>query len=114
MLFVESAQSAPGGPLFSDVQAGGAFRPDATVDRLTAALALVRAAGLQSEAESKNLEPLNFTDAASIPSNLRGYVAVATQRGLIQTDGTAFRPQDGWTRADLAHALAVMSRILNG
>jgi serine protease AprX len=113
-LFVESAQSAPGGPLFLDAQTSGTFRPDATVDRLTAAVALVRAAGLQSEADSKNLEPLSFTDAASIPSNLRGYVAVATQRGLIQIDGASFRPLNAWTRADLAHALAVMSRIVNG
>ncbi len=113
-LFVESAQSATGGPLFLDAQTSGTFRPDASVDRLTAAVALVRAAGLQAEADSKNLEPLNFTDAASIPSNLRGYVAVATQRGLLQTDGTAFRPQGSWTRADLAHALAVMARIVSG
>ena len=108
MLFVESAQSAPGGPLFPDAQAGGAFRPDARVDRLTAAVALVRAAGLQAEAESKNLEPLGFTDAGAIPANLRGYITVAIQRGLIQTEGTEFRPQGDWTRAELAHALAVL------
>src|SRR5439155_2914205 len=45
MLFVESAQAAPSGPLFPSVAAGAAFQPDMQVDRLTAVIALVRAAG---------------------------------------------------------------------
>lgn len=110
-LFVESAQSAPAGPLFPDASAGGAFRPDARADRLTAAIALVRAAGLQAEAESRSGEVLNFTDTGSIPSKLRGYVAVAVERGLIQMDGTAFRPQSDFTRAELAHALVTLAQL---
>ncbi|MBA3320570.1 MAG: S8 family serine peptidase, partial [Pyrinomonadaceae bacterium] len=52
MLFVESVQRAPRGPIFTDVSAGGNFSPAAATDRLTAAIALVRAAGLRAEAES--------------------------------------------------------------
>ena len=52
-IIVESVQSAPGGPLFTDASPGGRFRPDDQATRLTAAIALVRAAGLRSEAESK-------------------------------------------------------------
>src|SRR5262245_12760489 len=51
-IMVESVQSAPGGPLFTDANPGGPFRPDDRATRLTAAIALVRAAGLRSEAES--------------------------------------------------------------
>jgi hypothetical protein len=110
MLFVESVQSAPGGPLFMDAQAGGAFRPDARVDRLAAAIALVRAAGLQAEAELRKGEVLSFTDTNLIPLNLRGYVAVAVARGLLQTNGTQFRPQGDFTRAELAHALVTLAK----
>src|SRR6185295_14262110 len=76
-LFVESVQAAPSGPLFIDVAAGSQFRPLENVNRLAAAVALVRAAGLRSEAEAKAGASLPFVDASSIPSNLRGYVSVA-------------------------------------
>lgn len=109
-LFVESVQSAPGGPFFADAQAGGAFRPDARVDRLTAAVALVRAAGLSAQAESRRGELLSFTDLNLIPSSMRGYVAVATERGLLQSDGLRFNPQADFTRLELAHALVVMTK----
>ena len=67
-LFVESAMSAPGGPLFTDTTTGGTFRPDDRVDRLTAIVALVRAAGLQSEAESSKGMLLSFTDISLVPA----------------------------------------------
>ncbi len=105
MLFVESAQAAPGGALFPSVVTGGTFQPDVTVDRLSAVIALVRAAGLRQQAESGTYT-LTYTDAASIPSSLRGYVAVAVQNGLIKNNGMAFNPQGSFTRLDLAHAMA--------
>jgi serine protease AprX len=105
MLFVESAQASPNGALFPSAVPGGAFQPDATVDRLTAVVALVRAAGLRQQAESGTYM-LTYADAASIPSSLRGYVAVAVQNGLIKVNGATFNPQGAFTRLDLATALA--------
>ena len=105
MLFVESAQAAPNGALFPSVTAGSNFQPDATVDRLTAVVALVRAAGLRQQAESGTYT-LAYTDALSIPASLRGYVAVAGQNGLIKTSGPAFNPTGSFTRLDLAHAMS--------
>jgi hypothetical protein len=102
MLVVESAQAAPGGPLFPNITTVN-FLPDASVDRLTAVVALVRAAGLRQEAESGTYA-LTYTDAATIPAALRGYVAVAVQNGLISANGTAFNPGGTFTRLDLAHA----------
>jgi serine protease AprX len=107
MLFVESAQASPTGSLFPGIKAGGPFQPDTTVDRLTAVVALVRAAGLRQQAES-GAYTLNYLDATAIPTSLRGYVAVAVQNGLIKTNGVNFYPQGNFTRLDLAHA---MSRI---
>ena len=90
-LFVESVQAAPGGALFADVTPGGRFRPDDTVERLTAAIALVRAAGLGAEAEGRAGAPLSVADAELIPTGLRGYVAVALERGLLAAEGGTFR-----------------------
>jgi serine protease AprX len=104
MLFVESAQGAPNGALFPAIVAGSNFQPDATVDRLTAAVALVRAAGLRQPAETGSYS-LTYLDAGSIPASMRGYVAVAVQNGLIKSSSTYFNPQGNFTRLDLAHAL---------
>jgi serine protease AprX len=109
MLFVESVQASPTGALFIDVTNGGQFRPFENVTRLEAAVALVRAAGLRSEAESKAGMPLAFLDAASVPYELKGYVAVAVSNGLIKAE-TSFRPQAALSRADLAHAIAVVQK----
>jgi len=108
---VESVQSAPGGPLFTDAAPGGRFRPDDRATRLTAAIALVRAAGLRSLAESLAGTSLPVGDAAQIPSSLRGYVKVALDRGLMTADGSVFRPNDAMKRVELAKAMAGMARL---
>jgi serine protease AprX len=110
-LFVESAQAAPGGALFINTTSGGAFRPYDNADRLTAAVALVRAAGLRSEAEAKNSVPLLISDASAIPANLRGYVTVALAHGWLTADGGSFRPTSALTRAELAHAIVGVSNF---
>jgi serine protease AprX len=110
MTFVESAQASPNGSLFVDATPGGNFRPNDPVIRLTAVVALVRAAGFRAEAEAKAGSPLAFLDALSIPTELRGYVAVALARGLISSD-SSFRPQASMTRAELAHAMVAIERL---
>jgi serine protease AprX len=113
MLFVESAQSAPGGALFTDAQPGGKFRPDDYATRLQAAVALVRAAGLQAEASAAVSQPLNLNDAAEIPLAMRGYVSVAISKGLITAEDGYFHAQSAITRAQLAHSLVVLWREIN-
>lgn len=105
--FVESAQSAPVGAMFIDVQPGEQFRPHDGVTRLAAAVALVRAAGLRTQAENQAGALLPFLDGLSIPHHLRGYVAVAHSRGFIQSD-LWFLPNSPFTRGNLAKALAVI------
>jgi len=113
MLAVESCQHSPRGALFHGTDAGGSFSPHAPADRLAAAVALVRAAGLQAEAEAKANDPLlQLTDAASIPALLRGYVSVAVSHGLLAPDQSAFRPQTPMTRLDLARATSVLQELL--
>jgi len=108
MLYVESAQHAPAGALFPDLGTGS-FAPDQAVDRVTAAVVLVRAAGLQSEVDSSNNTLTGVLDAPYVPTRWRNYVAVALKHGLLTTDNNLyFRPQTTLTRADLAHALVVI------
>lgn len=106
-LFVESVQGAPQGPIFADAPLGGNFRPNDNISRLMATVALVRAAGYRAEAESKSGALLPYLDSTSIPTEYRGYVSVAVSRGLMQA-GLWFRPQAAFTRAELAHAIAVI------
>jgi serine protease AprX len=108
--FVESAQSAPGGALFPEL-AGGGFKPHDFADRLTAAVVLVRAAGLRAEAEAQAGVVLSVVDQLDIPAAARGYVSVALAHGLLRAGGNAFRPQAALTRAELAQALAALQRL---
>jgi serine protease AprX len=108
--FVESAQFSSNSALFPDAT-GANFRPNDFVDRLTAAVVLVRAAGLKAEAESQNGGLLSLLDLSAIPANMRGYVAVAISRGLLTAEGNFFRPGNSLTRAELAHALVAIQRL---
>ena len=75
---------------------------------MTKRLGWRRLSGLRGDAES-HVAPLPYLDAASIPASLRGYVAVAVSKGLIET-GSAFRPNDAFTRGDLSRAVAAIQR----
>jgi serine protease AprX len=105
MNFAEGAQS-----LFHDAVRGGAFRPDDRATRLVAAVVLVRAAGLRAEAESKAGVYLPYTDAASIPYELRGYVQVAVTNGLISS-APQFNPSGAITRAELARGVSTILQM---
>ena len=101
---VESIQSNPTGSLIVDATAGDRFYPNNWVTKLVAAVAYVKATGLESQAATATLSP-TVTDASSIPAQYRGYVAVALQRGFITLDGNAFNPARSITRIELARSL---------
>ena len=107
---VESAQSNPGGKLFYDASAGGRFSPNDQASRLVAAVAFVKAAGLTSDAATATL-PSGVIDAPSIPLDLRGYVAVALQRGFLTLDGNYFNAARGLTRLELAKAINTLIAV---
>jgi serine protease AprX len=112
MIFIESVQHAPKGAVFMDVERGGNFSPNDAAGRLTAAVALVRAAGLQAEAEAAQSMPFStLLDASLIPTALRGYVRVAISRGLLSTNNAYFRPQQPLTRLELAQAMAALQKL---
>ncbi|MFL6215055.1 MAG: S8 family serine peptidase [Blastocatellia bacterium] len=102
-LFVESIAHSPAGDMLN---AGGPrFNPNAQADRLTVAIALIKAMGLDSEAQSASAANPGLLDWMGIPVAARGYVSVAVTRGLIvPTVAGYFRPGDAITRLDLAKA----------
>jgi hypothetical protein len=113
LLFVESVQNVPDGSLFPDAVPGGRFRPDDFATRLAATVALVRAAGLQAQAEATSTLPSWVKDANTIPTALRGYVAVALEKGLMTAEDGQFQAQSAITRAQLAHSMLMLWRQVN-
>jgi serine protease AprX len=100
---VESVQSRVEGKLIFDASPGGRFYPNDGVTRLVAAVAYVRAAGLENSV-STAIWPMTVLDAAMIPSQYRGYVAVALQNGFMTLDGNRFNSSRSITRVELAKA----------
>ncbi len=98
---VESVQVGPSGRLIVDAAPGGRFYPNENVSRIVAAIAYVRAAGLDNAASTATL-PLTVTDSLTIPVQYRGHVAVALQHGFISLDGNRFNPSRSITRLELA------------
>lgn len=101
---VESVQSNPGGKLFYDAVAGDRFYPNNSAERLVAAIAMVKAANLDSLAASSTL-PVSVIDSSEVPWQWRGYVAVALQKGFFSLDGGRFNPHRALTRLELARAI---------
>jgi hypothetical protein len=62
---------------------GHAFKSQVAVTRLDFAVALVKAAGLDSEAQQRIGASLGVEDEDSVPAELRGYASVALERKLI-------------------------------
>ncbi len=78
------------------------FRPDLQVRRDQAVTMVVRVLGLENEAKTRNSDGLPYSDATSIASWARGYIATAYAHGLIDLREPAFRPADPASRAEVA------------
>jgi serine protease AprX len=105
---VEGVQSNPAGKLFYDGPTGGNFYPNNSVTRLTAAVAFVKAAGLENEVNTTFLLS-SIPDANAIPYQYRGYVAVAMNHGFLSLDGNQINPYRSLTRLE---AVIAFNRIL--
>ena len=101
---VESVQTNPSGKLIVDAVTGSAYRPNEAATRIVAAVALVKAAGLENLAANSVL-PLTVADSTSIPTQLKGYVAVALQKGFLTLNGNKFNPNASLTRLELTKAI---------
>lgn len=81
-------------------------QPEKPATRLFAATLLVKALGLEADATAKVNTQLTFKDEDKIPAGSVGYVAVATEKGIVTGyDNNTFRPNQPVTRAELAALL---------
>jgi serine protease AprX len=102
-IFVESVAHSPDGDLLNT--SGARFNPNASADRLTVAIAMVKALGLDSEAQAASTANPGLLDWLGIPLAARGYVSVAVTRGLISANAAGqFRPTEAISRLELARA----------
>jgi len=81
--FVETSAGARARKVLIDPQNANSFGTSVPVRRLDFAVSLVRAASLEAEADARAGEVLGLADESEIPAELRGYVAVALERGFI-------------------------------
>ncbi|HZG79031.1 MAG TPA: S-layer homology domain-containing protein, partial [Paenibacillus sp.] len=82
------------------------LKPGEPADRLFATKVLVRALGLEKEAEAAMGSDLPFRDKAEVNEAAVGYVAVAVEYGLVAGyDDNTFRPGRRVSRAELATLL---------
>lgn len=101
---VESAQFSPYGKLIIEDSNNMRFNYFNPATKLTLAVALARASGMEEQASSLMLPP-TVADSMLIPISYRGHVAFALQKGWIFLDGNNFNPNRPITRKELAKAV---------
>jgi serine protease AprX len=101
-VYIESVTHSPNGDLFGTT--GSLFNPQSQIDRVSIAIALVKALGLDAEAQAARYTNPGLLDWYQIPSAARGYVSLAVSRNLMRPVLGFFRPSDSITRLDLAAA----------
>jgi hypothetical protein len=106
---VESVQASPFGKLIPDTTNNNRFNLYEPATKLITAVALVKANGLENQAQTATLPP-SVTDALTIPSAYRGYVAIALQKGWLTLDGNNFNPNRAVTRLEAAKAFVLIAR----
>jgi hypothetical protein len=95
-VFVESVAHSPYGDLMNTN--GCSFNPQGQADRLTVAVATVKALGIQPSSSSNP----GLADWSTIPIWARGYVKIAISQGLISAKSGYFQPFNSITRVELA------------
>ncbi len=84
--------------------------------RYEAAVYIVRAMGLESEAKGLNDPALGYTDSKSVPDWARAYVKVAAKQGVFDKDGDysgRFNPGNQLKRSEIAKILSISYERLN-
>jgi serine protease AprX len=107
-IFIESVTHSPFGDLMRTT--GTTFNPQARVDRTSVAVALVKALGLDQEAQAASVSNPGFADWNLMPTATRGYISVAVSHNLMRAVSGYFRPSDSITRLDLAAAATALQQ----
>lgn len=108
-VFAETVTNSPFGNLLG--ASGGNFNPGGTIDRLSFAVATVKALGLEPLPLTAGLFNPGLSDWLSIPTWAKGYVATVINKRLMTADSTGkFKPFATLVQGDLAaSAVAIQS-----
>lgn len=87
------------------------FRGDANATRIEVAVWLVRALGLEGEADKAGASA--FSDLGAVPATRKGYITTVADIGLMKGDQGKFRPGDPIKRAEMATVLSRMDAMLD-
>lgn len=100
--YVESAK-----PYLTGYKQGNryTYKPNEPAVREDIAVAMVRLLGYDKTKKADLNQLRKFRDNQEISTNLRPYVAIAIDTGLMQGSNNYFRPQDAITRAEAASLL---------
>lgn len=107
-IFIESVVNSPFGNLMGT--SGTLFNPQAPIDRATVAVALVKAMGLDRDAQAASLNNPGLADWNLLPAAARGYISIAVSRNLMRAGSGNFRPFESITRLELAAAAVALQR----
>jgi serine protease AprX len=99
-VLIESVTHSPFGDLLGSAESR--FYPQSSVNRTTVAIAIVKALGLESDAQAASSINPGLVDWNQIPIAARGYVSLAISRNLMRASSGMFRPNDSITRLELA------------
>ncbi|MDP9751496.1 S-layer homology domain-containing protein [Thermoanaerobacter pentosaceus] len=78
------------------------FNPNDKAKRYEIAKYLVRALGLEDQAQQNMNKVLNYKDWDKIPKDSIGYMYVAVENGLIKGDGEKLKPNESIKRIEMA------------
>jgi hypothetical protein len=81
------------------------YKPNEPAVREDIAVAMVRLLGYDNTVKADLSQLRKFRDADDVSKNLRSYVAISIQTGLMKGSNNYFRPQDSITRAEAASLL---------
>ena len=107
-IFIESVTHSPFGDLLGT--SGTFFCPQSEIPRATVAIAIVKALGLESEAQLASFTNPGLADWNLIPAAARGYVSIAVSRNLMRPEAGYFRPLASITRIKLACAAVALQQ----
>lgn len=88
------------------------FMPDKNITRSEIGVMVVKAMGLESDAQNLMHMNLSFNDDQNIPDWSRGFIAVAYNHKILKGKGDGFYPNDNATRAE--SATMVVNMLNNG
>jgi len=111
--YVETVAGIKTRHLLMEPPNGVAFKPHSDVTRLDFAVALVRAAGLEAQADARSGEVLNLTDESLIAPAKHGYVAVAKEHHFIDvlSGSTGYYFDPGGSVPRLAASVFLMNLL---